>query len=94
MLKKWLKYTFLILTFLIVAMYFTKPSSEKVIQNVSTQVPANSRIELYSERDYFLFNSIQIEVQEPGNMFVTSNSYILTYMGVLGQTIDLSEQFK
>jgi hypothetical protein len=94
MLKKWLKYTLLILTLLILVMYFTKPSSEKVIQNVSAQVPANSRIELYSERDYYLFNAIQIKVQEPGNMFVTSNSYILTYMGVFGQIIDLSKQFK
>lgn len=94
MLKKWLKYTLLILTFLIITKYFTKPSSEKVIQNVSAQVPANSRVELYSERDYYLFNAIQIKVQEPANMFVTSNSYILTYMGILGQTVDLSKQFK
>ena len=94
MLKKWLKYTLLILTLLIVVMYFTKPSSEKVIQNVSAQVPANSRVDLYSERDYYLFNAIQIKVQEPANMFVTSNSYILTYMGILGQTVDLSKQFK
>ncbi|MFY0674655.1 MAG: hypothetical protein JXQ87_14745 [Bacteroidia bacterium] len=94
MLKKWLNYITVGLILILVVLLLSKPKAESILGDVNQIVPAKSRVTLKSVRDYYFFNAIQVAVHEPGNMFNPGNSYVLTYMGILGQTIDLSKHFK
>ena len=78
MLKKWLKYISIGLVLLIAILFISKPSGESVLMKVQDLVPSNSRVTLHSERDYYLFNAIQIRVQEPGDIMLPGKTYTLT----------------
>ncbi len=93
MLKKWLKYISVGLVLLLFILFISKPSGESILDKVNELAPKNSRVTLHSERDYYLFNAIQIRVQEPGDIMSPGRTYTLTYMGILGQTIDFSADF-
>lgn len=93
MLKKWLKYISIGLVLILLMLFVSKPSSQGVLGEVKEIVPTNSRVTLQSERDYYFFNAIQIRVQESGDIMSPGKTYTLTYMGILWQTIDFSEDF-